>query len=395
MHTLGVIIRLDHDKRFGVVLTAQNDRLPFLFSEFKSPLEQLQDRASVSYDVAPHPYQSDRNVAKNVRSVRLEPADGVVVVQQTSYGFIRLDDGRSVYFNRHTCSLDLSVGTPVRCAYAVQPDGRLFALSVDLNQRKEAHEKTSQGPEIALSSRKGSHVNKSFNDDSFLITDMANGSMWLLAVADGVSNPPNGWWASNKCMELLWRSRTKYEGRLMAGLGGESDQEIIHDWMNEVHREFLRSRRVAPPEFQQCTSTLTFVVAKGRNIAYAHCGDTRLYRLSGKGEFVGLISDRLESQRAKGRDGRLGLVNHIASASRDWDLGTVVNSFTLERSAVLILCSDGVISSDEKREKRELLRSLRSSEAPLQEQAEQITNKITQMGERDDLTLIAFRPEDR
>jgi hypothetical protein len=58
-------------------------------------------------------------------------------------------------------------------------------------------------------------------------------------------------------------------------------------------------------------------------------------------------------------------------------------------------CSDGVAAGDHSNEKHSLLnRNLGDSRRDLQQRVTDIVTQIAELGELDDLTLLAFKPEE-
>jgi serine phosphatase RsbU (regulator of sigma subunit) len=82
----------------------------------------------------------------------------------------------------------------------------------------------------------------------------------------------------------------------------------------------------------------------------------------------------------------------MAASKKDWH--PMLGSAELELGDLLILCSDGVASGDRSREKHQLLnRSLGDERRDLQQRVASVLTQIADLGEADDLTLVAFKPE--
>lgn len=246
---------------------------------------------------------------------------------------------------------------------------------------------------IGVSTRKGTSAGKSVNEDAFFIAPIAGGKMWLLAIADGVTGSPHGWWASNKCAELIWRTLPNYEEKLLSPNSSESEEKIMQQWLNEIHETFRTERRDEPKEkYKEATSTLTFAVVRESNFFWAHCGNSRLYTLSPYGELTPAFS--LDDQKIQSKEGRTSLSNHIGAPPKDWK--GISGSDTIPPDGLLILCSDGVISGNEGFQKINILKTIRDWTDNLQKGVEEITKKLAELGETggetDDLTLIAFQP---
>lgn len=257
-------------------------------------------------------------------------------------------------------------------------------------------DKSQQGaaikPAIGVSTRKGTSPSKSVNEDAFLIAPMAGGQMWLLAIADGVTNSSNSWWASNKCVELIWRTLPNYEHQFLDPDTSESKKKIMEQWLNDIHNSFLKERQKDLADFKGATSTLTFAVAGEGKFFWGHCGDSRLYKLSPSGKLLSAFS--VGDQKSKSKESRGVLLNHIAAPPKEWKTKFIVGGDSIPADGMLVLCSDGVISGNEDLQKTNLILTLREFKDNLQKRVDEITEQIADLGETDDLTLIAFKPGD-
>jgi serine/threonine protein phosphatase PrpC len=385
----GVIIRIDPGKRFGLLCTTESRLLPFRFAEYQGQAGSIVPPLPALFDAAPHPHQAGRTVAVRVRSLPLRgmvPTPGVISGLFARYGFLDLLDGRQGFFSLDCVTVESpQVGASVRGVLVPGRDNRLFALTLELADPATAVPPVPRG-RIGAASFKGRRGTKSVNDDAFLIHPLAGGKMWLLAVADGVSNPANGWWASDKCMELLWRSLPTYEPQLL-GLP-EQRQDTMQRWMEDVREKFLHERSNALREFQSASSTLTFAVVHDGQVLYANSGDTPLYRFDrADNRLHALIRNVLSRSRGDGA----GLVQHIGAPAREWRAR--FGEEPLPEGSVVVLCSDGVAPGGNELPKQPRIeKGLADPRRPLQECVTEILTQIAELGETDDLTLIAFRP---
>src|SRR5262249_23512480 len=104
-------------------------------------------------------------------------------------------------------------GTYVQCLLPPMLNQQ-YALRV--NAQDEPPKTVAEVPTlIAAATRKGSRRFKSVNEDAFLVSPLAAGEFWLAAIADGVSSSRDSWWASNTCMELLWKTKPNYERQIV------------------------------------------------------------------------------------------------------------------------------------------------------------------------------------
>jgi serine/threonine protein phosphatase PrpC len=242
-------------------------------------------------------------------------------------------------------------------------------------------------------SQRGSRTAKSVNDDAFLISELPGG-LWLLAVADGVSKPSHGWWASDKCTELLWRSADGFSRKLEAADSRDRELELMNEWIRSIHEDFIAERRrQSLTDYQSATTTLTFAIVRGRHLLYANSGDTPLYVFQKQRGGLKKVIDVWASSRSKLR-GQVHLTQHMAASTKNWR--PMVGTTELQRGDLVVVCSDGVASGDRWTEKHSLLnRGLGDEHRDLQTRVAGVLTQIAELGEADDLTLLAFQPEER
>jgi serine/threonine protein phosphatase PrpC len=381
----GIITEVNAGRKYGWIQAADSRFFTFLFSDYRGP-EQVTAPQPVEFVEKDHPHDRSRKVAAEVRpAANLQRFQGRVTDLFPKYGFIRLNNGRSTFFSRQCMTLDdLEVGELVECTVVPGRDYRLFAMSVErtTGAQRQARAKSL----IAAASQRGTRHSKWVNDDGFLVQPLA-GDLWVLAVADGVSRPEYGWWASDKCLELLALSAAEFGERLLAGL--DHGKEVVRAWMNEVHDEFLSERRrQVLPDYQSATSTLTFAVVNGLHVLFANSGDTPLYQfVKARNKLKALTRDVW----GQSRDSKSTLIQHMGLPTRTWRPS--VGEAFLAAGDLAVVCSDGVMSGDNQSKKQHRLESgLSDDRRPLQERAQHIVAQIVELGEQDDLTLVAFRP---
>jgi serine/threonine protein phosphatase PrpC len=273
--------------------------------------------------------------------------------------------------------------------------GRLMALQVlPVSPLAAPPSVLAKKPAIAAVTRKGSRWGKSVNEDAFLVTPLAQEELWLLAVADGVSRTKRSWWASHKCMELLWRSKGHYEQQLLDKVS-RNEPEWMRRWLDQVHQEFLDERSKNDRDSDDSTSTLCFVVVRGYDFFYAMCGDSRLYTMEhGKSPIA--MESEIRGKQTTSRSKNI-LNNHIAADSAEWNLYLRTGSGRIVPGGMLLLCSDGAVTTNDPEKlsvssKFALLHNLSRVQEALQEKTEAVVNSIAELGEQDDITLLAFRP---
>jgi len=195
-------------------------------------------------------------------------------------------------------------------------------------------------------------------------------------------------------MELLWRSRGQYEQQLLDKVS-RSEPEWMRRWLDQVHQEFLDERSKNDRESDDSTSTLCFVVVRGYDFFYAMCGDSRLYTMEhGKSPIA--MESEIRGKQTSSRSKNI-LNNHIAADSAEWNLYLRTGSGRIVPGGMLLLCSDGAVTTNDSEKlavssKFALLHSLSRVQEALQEKTEAVVNSIAELGEQDDITLLAFRP---
>jgi len=394
----GVIVAVNEDRRFGQIRTADSRSLIFVFRHYRGPGETPEYPQPVEFEEQPHPQGQGRFHAVKVRpATGLETSRGTIDAIRGNYGFIRLRNGRSAYFSLPCVALDdLREGEEIECAVVPGRDDRLFTMSIE--RRVDEHSTVGgiweAPPEIGVLSLRGRRAGKSINDDAFLVEPLSD-DMWLVAVADGVSKPPNGWWASDKCIELLWRSCHERGAQLADVTDPTQDTKIMVEWMNELHEQFIAERRrQLLADYWSATTTLTFAVTRRNRVLYSNSGDTPIYRFDHTKKKLTKIIDALSIAR----DSKSGLTQHMAAGKKDWQPNT--GDAPLAHGDLLVICSDGVVAGEASRQKAvgesatpkfDLLNTtLGDQSRDLQQRVADVLPRIATF-ENDDLTLVAIQ----
>ncbi len=388
----GVLISFDPERNVGRIRGAEGDVITFVGSEFRGQVTAESCPFPVEFVASPHPHDPRRSVARDVRPLEgLTEVYGRLNVLKKASGFIRLQDNRNAYFSLDCTRLENpQIGDEVLCRVVPGQGGQLFALSVVPASGVPEVPPVTRSLDgcVAAISQRGRRQGKSHNDDGFLVAPLA-GDMVLLAIADGVSDPPNGWWASDKCLEILWKTRGEFAEHFLRAFTLEDNRAVMHAWITAAHRDFLSQRGSQLGDYQPATSTLTFVVVRERRVFIAASGDTPVYTPDrNKGKIVTLTKGLLDDAR----DSRLGLRQHMGVDKHRWR--PRIDDATLAPGALLVLCSDGVSAGDQNRTKRDrLYAGLVDEKRPLQKRVEDVVHQIADLGEPDDLTLVVYNPE--
>jgi serine/threonine protein phosphatase PrpC len=412
----GVVVKWFEERRYGMILLQNGLGLPFQAADYRVgvPNRQL-EKTLVRCQIAPHPYEPKKLVCKNVEPVSpsasaFRRVGGKVLVRSNS----DFEDGRILGEGGETIVYRASVlvGTPrgdggVVCTIAEDRNlGRWFALRVE---PVDSSTDTLRPPLLlAGSTRKGTIAGKSVNDDSFLVTTFAGEEYWLAAVSDGVSGSKYGWWASGMCMELLWQSLERFEREVVERFQIEP-REVITEWIDWLHSQFVRARRDSRKEHEGADATLAMAIGKRgdhqRGYAWAICGDSRIYEVkSGPSGHLMPIIDQMDLDDQRQKDGRIdsgGLKTSIGANPQSWGRRRA-NSKPYSAGTKILLCTDGVtversaapvkhIGLAKQRIVFSALAKLERADE-IQDAVEGALAEIARMGEGDDLTLVVVRP---
>jgi len=378
----GIVISAGGGGKLGLILADDSQERRFV------PVDgqELGPKAPVSFvddfGLGSPPLAADVRLVTDIQTF-----DGRVVhVVEGSFMIVGLRNKRQVYVAGQLIrDRSYQRGEVVRCASVPgKIKGRDFALTIE----PAAAVPTAKPPEIGVSTRRGASRDKSVNEDAFLVHPLdGQRSTWVVAVADGVSRSPQAWWASDRCMQVIYRTAGRYGLRVASG-GGKL---LMREWMNTLREEFHHDRGTAPTEYRESTSTVMLAVVRGRQVVWGSSGDSRIYELgqdptSNQPKLWVRNNPRLATQMLQGRK---VLVQHVGVGSNSWS--PKVGAFDLGLSNLLLLSSDGVTAHDDRMPKsRQLMELAKASE--LQPAVEGVTTAIAQLGETDDLTLVVVRP---
>lgn len=386
---LGTVVEIDH--QLARLLTAGEGRDRFIYFKLAEYPGKLEIDQIVSFERSPHPYRPGFTYATKVRPCDTDTESGRVTYLQSTYGFVRLVSGQDVFFQGWALPEPLrgvglknvlSVGQPVTCVHVPDIDGRNYGLRVTPTQGRVPP--TRSQPRLGAATRRGTRPNKHFNDDAFLVAPLAEQALWLLAVADGVSRPRDGWWASHKCLELLLQTADAFVPKFLdRGVGKGDLIRQMDAWIREIQKQFLALER---GPHREATSTLTFAVVRGRETFWAHCGDSRIFLVPSTGHMEVLT----KAQHA-GAANKLKQYIGILGAFEPR-----IGSKEIPSGGMLVFCSDGVVGAPEGvrqyTEKKSFVEHLIGAKQRLQEQVEAALEQIADDGEQDDLTLVVFQP---
>jgi len=219
---------------------------------------------------------------------------------------------------------------------------------------------------------------KDQNQDRFLIKEFSDDSV-LIAVADGAGGTPAGEEASGVVIRKLEDFRPDLQSPQdhLVSLMQEADQKIF----GAVEKE---------PDLRGMGSTLTAAFVKGEAVFWAHVGDSRLYLFRGDeltqitedDTMAGFLLTEGEITREESRvhPGRNFLFDFIGSGEFEEEKG----SFTLRKSDVLLLTTDGLHD----RVPEETLVSILRSNSNLEKKLDALVSIALKESGKDNVTVV-------
>jgi serine/threonine protein phosphatase PrpC len=208
----------------------------------------------------------------------------------------------------------------------------------------------------------------------------------VFALADGMGGAAAGEVASSLAIEA-------FEAGLPVSGSAEERLAVV---VQRANRE-IYDRAQADQRLDGMGTTLTAVVLDSDNVALAHVGDSRAYRLRG-GELTRLTEDHsLVEELIK--DGKLteeeafehpqrSIITRALGQEPIVEVDTF--SYPVRAGDVIMLCSDGLTDMLQEHRVAELL----VSAADLPAAAQRLIDEANQAGGRDNITVVLFRVEE-
>lgn len=224
------------------------------------------------------------------------------------------------------------------------------------------------------------------NEDSFLELNQRG----IFAVADGVGGAQAGDVASQMAMEIL--------GEAFANLqNGADPEEVMKLAIERANSAIFQMSR----DLEQLATMATTIVAlhiSGNIATIGHVGDSRLYRLDGRGELYRETQDHsvVEEEVRAGRMTPEQAAHHPSRNVISRALGaepTVeidMKTIMFEPETTFLLCSDGITRHIQDHEIKQLL----SSGAPSDQICRQMKEICYQRGAEDNLTAVVVKVVD-
>lgn len=239
----------------------------------------------------------------------------------------------------------------------------------------------------AVVSDRGLSEKRPQNEDSYLELNERG----LFAVADGVGGAQAGDVASQMAVEILAEAFVN----LQKNGDAEETMKIAIERANEAI--FRMSHDL--PQLSSMATTMVALHIAGNIATIGHVGDSRLYRLDGKGSLYRETQDHsmVEEEVRAGRMTASQAANHpsrnIISRALGADLTVEVDMKTImfEPQSTFLLCSDGITRHIEDIELRQILLSNESPSNLVQKMKEICYER----GAEDNLTAVIARVTDK
>jgi len=246
-------------------------------------------------------------------------------------------------------------------------------------------------PGIAVASLTDVGRQRSNNEDSSLYWEPSTAEEFgrkgrLAVVADGMGGYEGGQEASRLAVETVQQ--------VYDSLFEEDPQDALILALGEAHRKIQRYGE-EHPELQGMGTTCTALCIVGRELSFAHVGDSRLY-LAREGKILRLTRDHsyvgrlVESGIVRSEDAESHPQRHILTAAlgsgRDVVPDIPDRPVPLQDNDTLLLCTDGLWSLVGE---QELLRTVQAN-APA-ECCRALVNLALERGGPDNITILLLR----
>jgi len=231
------------------------------------------------------------------------------------------------------------------------------------------------------------------NEDSFLVDD----ELGLFIVADGMGGHAGGGTASRLAVETI-------QQRLRAARDGDPapfgrDDPLEESPLRETLREAVEGacRSIwqaaqVDPSLAGMGTTVTAVLASGRNTFVAHVGDSRCYlvrrgRIYQVSEDHSLVNEQLKAGAITADEARHSRFRNIITRSVGFEADVTVDmmGFEVESGDRLVVCCDGLSNQVEDQEILEVV-----ADVPLDEAAGRLIDLANERGGEDNITVVVI-----
>ena len=246
-------------------------------------------------------------------------------------------------------------------------------------------------PGIEMASLTDVGRQRSNNEDSYLYWEPDSDDDFrrkgrLAVIADGMGGYEGGQEASRLAVETV---RSVYDNAF-----GGTPQDTLIQAMDAAHQNIQRFAQ-EHPQFHGMGTTCTALSIVGRELSFAHVGDSRLYlvrpetitRLTRDHSYVGRL---VESGIVRSEDAESHPQRHILTAAlgsgKDVLPDKPEHSIALEEGDTLVLCTDGLWSLIGEQDIARIIRSNTPAESCLA-----LVKMALERGGPDNVTLLVLR----
>jgi len=232
---------------------------------------------------------------------------------------------------------------------------------------------------------------RSNNEDSFLYWEPDGDEEFLrkgrlAVIADGMGGYEGGQEASRLAVETV---RHVYDNAF-----GANPQDTLREAFDSAHQNIQRYA-IEHPQFYGMGTTCTALSIVGRQLHFAHVGDSRLYHIRG-GSISRLTRDHsyvgrlVESGIVRPEDAESHPQRHVLTAAlgsgRDVAPHVPDHPFPLEEGDTLVLCTDGLWGVVGDRELASIAQANPPAEACLK-----LVQMALERGGPDNITVLVLR----
>jgi protein phosphatase len=234
---------------------------------------------------------------------------------------------------------------------------------------------------VASVSDRGLNDKRPLNEDSFL----SEPERGIFAVADGVGGAEAGEVASQTAVDVLSEA---FRHRISDGDDVEDLMELAIQRANASIHQMANEH----PKFSMMATTIVALHVNGLKATFGHVGDSRLYRLTSKGELRRETEDHsiVEEEVRAGRMTPEQAANHPSKNVISRALGAEpsvevdMQTIEIEDGTSFLLCTDGITRHLPDSELRDLL----VSGQPIEAVCEEMKRRCYERGAEDNLTAV-------
>ncbi len=236
--------------------------------------------------------------------------------------------------------------------------------------------------DISIAGESNIGLNRSRNEDNFLIYAPPGGDAVLAAVADGIGGHGKGEKASYICCRELLSAASQRDCSAW-------DAEFLHDVLQKANRKIF-DRNIQEKRSKPMGCTVVAAIFFRDKVIFANAGDSRLYEYDPEKPLP--LHQRSVDHRPQMLEGLKEKFNNVVCRALGTEIQVALELQTLCRTPRMryLLCSDGLYS---RLKNAEISRAL-GSEASIREITGKLMCDALLSGVRDNVTLICAGPEE-